>query len=145
MTLAELSLRRPVTATMFFVTLTVIGLIAAFRLPLEQYPDIDAPFLFVQIPYAGSTPGEVERTITRPVEEALATLPGIQRMQSSSRADGTDIQLEFKWGESVAVKAVEAREKIDAIRDQLPSDLQRYTVQKFSTTDQPVLQVRIAG
>ncbi len=145
MTLAELSLRRPVTAIMFFVTLTVIGLIAAFRLPLEQFPDIDAPFLFVQIPYAGSTPGEVERTITRPVEEALATLPGIQRMQSNSRADGADIQLEFKWGQSVAVKAVEAREKIDAIRDQLPSDLQRYTVQKFSTTDQPVLQVRIAG
>ena len=145
MTLAELSLRRPVTATMVFVTLTVIGLIAAFRLPLEQFPDIDAPFLFVQIPYAGSTPGEVERTLTRPIEEALATLQGIQRMQSDSRADSAGIQLEFKWGENIAIKAVEAREKIDAIRDQLPSDLQRYAVQKFSTSDQPVLQVRIAG
>ena len=86
MTLAELSLKRPVTAVMFFVSLTVVGLLAATRLPLEYMPDIEAPFLFVQIPYAGSTPAEIERTITRPVEEALATIPGIQSMNSNSRA-----------------------------------------------------------
>ena len=68
MTLAELSLKRPVTAIMFFVSMVAIGLIAAFRLPLEQFPSIDFPFLFVQIPYPGSTPTEIERTIARPVE-----------------------------------------------------------------------------
>lgn len=145
MTLAELSLKRPVTTIMFFVSMVAIGLIAAFRLPLEQFPSIDAPFLFVQIPYAGSTPTEIERTITRPVEEALATLPGIKRMNSTSDAEAAQIFLEFKWGESVAIKAVQAREKIDAIRADLPSDLQRYFVQKFSTSDQPVLQLRIAN
>ena len=126
MTIAELSLKRPVTAIMFFVSMVVIGLIAAFRLPLEQFPAIDAPFLFVQIPYPGSTPGEIERTIARPVEEALATLPGIKRMRSSSDGDAAQIFLEFKWGESVAIKAVQAREKIDAIRSDLPTDLQRW-------------------
>ena len=145
MTLAELSLKRPVTAIMFFVSMVAIGLIAAFRLPLEQFPSIDAPFLFVQIPYPGSTPGEIERTITRPVEEALATLPGIKRMNSTSDAESAQIFLEFKWGESVAIKAVQAREKIDAIRADLPSDMQRYFVQKFSTSDEPVLQLRIAS
>ena len=145
MTLAELSLKRPVTAIMFFVTMVVVGLIAAFRLPLEQFPSIDAPFLFVQIPYPGSTPAEIERTITRPVEEALATLPGVKRMNSTSDAESAQIFMEFKWGESVAIKAVQAREKIDAIRADLPSDLQRYFVQKFSTTDEPVLQLRIAS
>jgi HAE1 family hydrophobic/amphiphilic exporter-1 len=144
-TLAELSLKRPVTAIMFFVSMVAIGLIAAFRLPLEQFPSIDAPFLFVQIPYPGSTPGEIERTITRPVEEALATLPGIKRMNSTSDAESAQIFLEFKWGESVAIKAVQAREKIDAIRADLPSDMQRYFVQKFSTSDEPVLQLRIAS
>jgi HAE1 family hydrophobic/amphiphilic exporter-1 len=144
-TLAELSLKRPVTAIMFFVSMVAIGLIAAFRLPLEQFPAIDAPFLFVQIPYPGSTPGEIERTITRPVEEALATLPGIKRMNSTSDAESAQIFLEFKWGESVAIKAVQAREKIDAIRADLPSDLQRYFVKKFSTADEPVLQLRIAS
>ena len=74
MSLAELSLRRPVTAVMFYVSLVVIGLIAAFRLPLEQFPDVNVPFIFVDLPYPGSTPEEVERTITRPAEEALATL-----------------------------------------------------------------------
>ena len=145
MTLAELSLKRPVTAIMFFVSMVVIGLIAAFRLPLEQFPAIDAPFLFVQIPYPGSTPGEIERTITRPVEEALATLPGIKRMNSTSDGESAQIFIEFKWGESVGIKAVQAREKIDAIRADLPADLQRYFVKKFSTSDDPVLQLRIAN
>jgi HAE1 family hydrophobic/amphiphilic exporter-1 len=145
MSIAELSLKRPVTAIMFFVSMVVIGLIAAMRLPLEQFPSLDAPFLFVQIPYPGSTPTEIERTITRPVEEALATLPGIKRMNSTSDAESAQIFLEFKWGESVAIKAVQAREKIDAIRADLPSDLQRFTVQKFSTSDEPILKLRIAN
>jgi HAE1 family hydrophobic/amphiphilic exporter-1 len=144
MTIAELSLKRPVTAIMFFVSMVVIGLIAATRLPLEQFPSIDAPFLFVNIPYPGSTPTEIERTITRPIEEALATLPGIKRMNSTSDAESAQIFLEFKWGENVAIKAVQAREKIDAVRSDLPSDLQRYTVQKFSTSDEPILKLRVA-
>jgi HAE1 family hydrophobic/amphiphilic exporter-1 len=143
--IAELSLKRPVTAIMFFVSMVAIGLIAAVQLPLEQFPSIDAPFLAVQIPYPGSTPTEIERTIARPVEEALATLPGIKRMNSTSDAESANIFIEFKWGQSVAIKAVQAREKIDAIRADLPSDMQRYFVQKFSTTDDPVLQLRIAN
>ncbi len=145
MTLAELSLKRPVTAVMFFVSMTVIGLLAAFRLPLEYMPDIEAPFLFVQIPYPGSTPAEIERTITRPIEEALATIPGVQRMDSNSRADVAEIFMEFKWGQNVATKAVEARDKLDAIRAELPDDLQRMFVLKFSTSDQPVIQLRISS
>ncbi|HEX5124495.1 MAG TPA: efflux RND transporter permease subunit [Rhodanobacteraceae bacterium] len=145
MTIAELSLKRPVTAIMFFVSMVVIGLIAAMRLPLEQFPSLDAPFLFVNIPYPGSTPTEIERTITRPVEEALATLPGIKRMNSTSDAESAQIFLEFKWGESTAIKAVQAREKIDGIRADLPSDLQRYTVQKFSTSDEPIMKLRVAS
>ena len=145
MTLAELSLKRPVTAVMFFVSLLVVGAIAAFRLPLEGMPDVQFPFMMINMPYAGSTPAEVERTITRPVEDALSTLTGIEHMNSLSRADGAQIFLMLKWGEDTAVKAVQAREKIDAIRDELPSDLQRYTVMKFATTDQPMLQLRISS
>ena len=145
MTLAELSLKRPVSAIMFFVSMTVVGLLAAFRLPLEYMPDIEAPFLFIQIPYPGSTPAEIERTITRPAEEALATIPGIQHMRSTSRADVAEIFMEFKWGQSVATKAVEARDKLDAIRSDMPDDLQRVFVLKFATSDQPVLQLRISS
>jgi HAE1 family hydrophobic/amphiphilic exporter-1 len=145
MTLAEMSLKRPVTAIMLFVSMTVIGLIAAFRLPLESDPDVQFPFMAVNIPYPGSTPGEIERTITRPVEEALSTLTGVQHMQSMTSADAVNIFLQFKWGQDVAIKAVDARAKIDAIRSDLPSDLQRYSVQKFSSSDQPVLGIRISS
>ena len=145
MTLAELSLKRPVTAVMFFVSMTVIGLLAAFRLPLEYMPDIEAPFLLITLPYPGSTPGEIERTITRPVEEALSTLTDIQDMQSVSAADNGQLFLQFKWGQNVATKAVEARDKIDAIRTDLPEDLQRYFVLKFATSDMPVLQLRVSS
>ncbi|HSE12280.1 MAG TPA: efflux RND transporter permease subunit, partial [Rudaea sp.] len=145
MTLAELSLKRPVTAIMFFVSMTVIGLIAAFRLPLEGMPDVQFPFMMIDFPYPGSTPAEVERTITRPVEEALSTLNGVQHLNSISRAEGADIFIQFKWGVDSAIRAVQAREKIDAIRADLPSDLQRYTVRKFATSDQPMLQLRISS
>ena len=145
MSVAELSIRRPVTAVMLFVSLFVIGLIAALRLPLEAFPEVSPPFIFVQMPYSGSTPEEVERTVLRPVEEAIATMSGVKRMDSSARADGANVFLQFSdWDRDVAIAASEARERIDAIRDDLPEDLQRYFVMKFSTTDQPILRVRLA-
>ena len=88
MKLTELSLKRPVTVCMFFVCMTVIGLLAGNRLPLESMPDIQFPGLWIQIPYPNSTPEDVERRIVRPAEEALATLSGLQRMNSESRDDG---------------------------------------------------------
>ena len=146
MSIAELSIKRPVSTIMLFVSLTVIGLIAAFRLPLEAFPEVSPPFIFIQVPYAGSTPDEVERTVLRPVEEAVATMSGIKRIDASANADGAQLFIQFSdWERDVAIAASEARERIDAIRDDLPDDLQRYQVMKFSTTDQPVLRVRLAS
>ncbi|WP_369944353.1 efflux RND transporter permease subunit [Xanthomonas medicagonis] len=146
MSVAEFSIRRPITTIMCFVSLVVVGLIAAFRLPLEALPDISAPFLFVQLPYTGSTPDEVERNLVRPTEEALATMTGIKRMRSTATADGANIFIEFSdWDRDIAIAASDARERIDAIRADLPSDLQRYHVFKWSSSDEPVLKVRLAG
>lgn len=143
---AELSIRRPVTAIMFFVSLLVIGLIAAVRLPLEAFPEVTFPGIFVEMPYTGSTPEEVERTVLRPTEEALSTLTGVKRIESGARSEGASIAVFFSdWSRDVAIAASEARERIGAVRDQLPDDLKRYYVNKFSTTDEPVLQVRLAG
>ena len=146
MSIAEFSIRRPVTTIMCFVSLVVVGLIASFRLPLEALPDITAPFLFVQVPYAGSTPEEVERTVIRPVEESLATMTGIKRMRSSATSEGASIFIEFSdWDRDIAIAASDARERIDAIRSDLPDDLQRYNVFKWSSSDEPVLKVRLAS
>ncbi|MBB1472046.1 efflux RND transporter permease subunit [Luteimonas sp. MC1782] len=146
MSVAEFSLRRPVTTVMLFVSLFVVGLIASFRLPLEALPDVSAPFLFVQLPYEGSTPEEVERNVLRPAEEALATMTGVKRMRGEATANGAGVFMEFSdWDRDIAITASEARERLDAIRQDLPDDFRRYFVFKWSTGDQAILRVRLAG
>lgn len=146
MSIAELSIRRPVTTIMLFVSMVVIGLIASLRLPLEALPSITFPGMFIQFPYPGSTPEEVERTVLRPAEEALATIAGIDRIDGSASADSAQIFILFDdWDRDIAIAASDARERLDAIRSELPDDLQRYFVMKFSTSDQPILRVRLAS
>jgi len=145
MKLTEISLKRPVTVFMFFACMTLIGIMGARQLPLEFLPDIEFPGLQVVVPYRNSTPEEVERRITRPVEEALATLSGIEEMESTSRDDGAQIEIRFKVGEDMAVKGVEARDKLDAIRASLPADVERVNVFKFAATDIPMLTFRISA
>lgn len=146
MNITELSIRRPVTTIMLFVSMVVIGLIASFRLPLEAEPEATIPFFFVSLPYAGSTPEEVERNIVRPVEEALATMPGIKSMNSRANAEGGSIQVEFSdWSRDIAIAASDARERIDAVRDQLPDDFRRYYVQRWSTSDQEAISLRLTS
>jgi len=130
---------------MAFVSLVSVGIISARLLPLEFFPRLDIPFVVVQVPYPGSTPDEVEQEITRPIEEVLATLSDVKRLSSTSAADMASFRIEFDWGEDVAIKAVEARERIEAVRDQLPDDVRRIQVLKFNTADQPVLTLRISS
>ena len=118
----EFALSRPVTTVVTFVALALVGLIASRLLPLEKFPDIEFPGIFIQVPYPGSTPEEVERLITRPVEEALATLSGVERMFSSSTEGQAQIFLQFGWDQSMGAKGIEARAKVDSIRHQLPAD-----------------------
>ncbi|MBI3171571.1 MAG: efflux RND transporter permease subunit [Hydrocarboniphaga effusa] len=145
MNITEISLKRPVTVVMFFACLSVIGVMGGSRLPLEFLPDIEFPGLVVFVPYRNSTPEEVERRITRPVEEALATLSGVENMNSESRDDGSQVFLKFKTGEDMAIKGIEARDKVDAIRAALPADIERIQVQKFSASSIPMLQLRISA
>ena len=146
MNITELSIRRPVTTIMLFVSMVAIGLIASFRLPLEAEPEATIPFFFVSLPYAGSTPEEVERNLVRPVEEALATMPGIESMNSRANAEGGSIQVRFSdWDKDIAIAASEARERIDAIRDQLPDDFRRYFVQRWSTSDREAVSLRLTS
>lgn len=142
---ASFAINRPVSIIMIFVSLIAIGAITTRLLPLEYFPSVDAPFILVNIPYEGSTPKEVEREITRPVEEVISTLSGIKRLQSFSASTGAQFEVEFDWGADVAVKSVEARERIEAIRNQLPSDVRRIILLKFNTTDQPLLTLRISS
>jgi HAE1 family hydrophobic/amphiphilic exporter-1 len=142
---ALLSVRRPVATAMAYLSLLAVGLIAAFRLPLEYFPAVAAPFLFVQVPYPGATPEEVEQRITRPIEEALASLKGIEEIRSQSTADAANVFVLFRFGEDIAVRAVEARDRLDAVRGELPEDVRRINLFRWNSGDAPILNVRISG
>ncbi|MFC6440213.1 efflux RND transporter permease subunit [Bowmanella sp. JS7-9] len=143
--LATFALRRPVTIGMLFFSLLLLGIAASRLLPLEKFPAIDVPFIVVVTPYPNATPVEIEKMITKPVEEALATMSGIERMQSFSFEDRSEVMIEFKWDENLKAKSVEAREKIDAIRHLLPDDVQRVMVYKWNTSDEPIVQLRVSS
>jgi HAE1 family hydrophobic/amphiphilic exporter-1 len=143
--ITEFALKRPVTIMVIFVCFAAIGVIAARLLPLEYFPDIEFPFITVQVPYQGSSPEEVERLITKPIEESLATLSGVRRMDSTSDADQSQVNLQFDWDENVAVKEVQVLDKVDSIRGDLPADVRHIQVLKQSGADIPILQLRISS
>ncbi len=141
----EIALKRPVTTVVVFVALALVGLIATRMLPLEKFPDIEFPGIIIEIPYAGSTPEEVERLITRPIEEALATLSGVDQMYSSSSENQAQIFLQFDWGQSMGAKGIEARAKVDGIRHELPDDVRRIMIFTGSLGELPILELRISS
>lgn len=145
MSLTSLALRKPVTTFMLCLTMLLTGFAATQLLPLEKWPGIDIPEMMINAPYQASTPAEVERLVTKPLEEALSTMGGIIRLNSNSTEHGAEIGIEVEWERSLTGKAIEAREKIDAIRHLLPEDLQRVFVFQFSTADMPILTLRISS
>ena len=145
MSITKLAIKRPVTTCMFFVAILLFGMAATRLLPLEMFPGIDVPEINVNVPYRGSTPAEVEREITQILEESLATMTGIDRMRSRSDQNGVNIRLDMKWGKNVASKGLEAREKVDAVSHLLPDDVERIFVQQFSTSDMPILTLRLSS
>ena len=145
MKITDFSLRRPVTTVMIFFSMVLLGITASRFLPLEYFPEVQFPGIFIQIPYTDSNAEEIEREITRPVEEVLATMSGIQRMRSNTDDQSATIILFFGWDQNAKLKGIEAREKIDAIRHLLPDDLRRIFVFTGSTSDQPLLELRISS
>ena len=143
--LADFAIRRPVTIMMLFLSMLVFGIISSQLLSLEKFPSIDIPEIAIRIPYSDATPIEVEKMITRPVEEALATMSGIKRLRSRSSEDAAEIQLQFAWDENLKAKGIEAREKIDAIRADLPNDVERILVYQFNTNDMPIFSLRVSS
>ncbi len=145
MTLAELSLKRPVTAIMIFISFFVFGIFSARLLKLEFFPEVDAPFILVNVPYPGASPREVERDIVRPIEAQLATISGIENLYAQANENGASFFMIFDFNKNLKLKVAEVREKVDAARADLPNDVQRIFVQKFSSSDQASITIRLTS
>jgi len=143
--LTALAIKRPVTTAMLMISLFITGIVASRLLPQESWPAINIPMAFVYVPYSGATPDEVERLITRPLEEALGTLSDVTEMRSRSRADSANIQVMMKLSTDLDSKILEVREKVDMVRHLLPDDVQRVFVRKFSTEDIPVISLTVSS
>jgi HAE1 family hydrophobic/amphiphilic exporter-1 len=139
------ALRRPVTTLMTIVAVVLIGLLSLKLLPLELFPDIRFPGILVNIPFEGSTPEEVEQLITRPAEEAVATLSGIKEMRSTSSENGLEMIVFFEWGRDPAAVGFEVRTKLESIKHELPPAANRIVTRMFAAGDDRVVVVRISS
>src|SRR2546425_2279620 len=144
MSLPELSIKRPITTLMILLSVMVVGGIAMARLPLAFLPSVDIPEISITIPYPNSNPTQIEKQITKPVEEVLATIPGVKRLGSTSTADSAEIQLEFNWGQNLDIVRMQVSEKMDQVKPSLPEGIGEILIVSFNTSDIPVVQSRIA-
>ncbi len=143
--LAAFSIRKPVTICMIFVTIVLMGLISISKIPLLLIPKLDAPILFVWASYPNATPEQILESITRPLEEVLATIPGVKRMSSSTGEDFVQIEIFCGMSADVKILRAEIREKIDHIRGDLPSDLRLIQVRNFNTDEIPIVEGSISA
>jgi HAE1 family hydrophobic/amphiphilic exporter-1 len=141
----DFALRRPVTTLMAFAAVAVIGIVSSRLLPLEQYPDVSFPFMGAGVPYPGSTPEETEELITRPIEDALATLPGIEEIRSTSSDQDARFEIRFAWGTDINTAGFEVRNKLDSVRSQLPKTADRMWMWTASTANSPMLTLRFSA
>ncbi len=145
MNLVRLALERPVTTLMLLISILAVGVMGLIRLPLAYLPKVDVPFIVVSIPRPNSSPLQIQEEVTEPVEEALATLSGIETLSSESTADAAVFFLEFDWGQELDIVRMQVSETLEQVRPSLPGDAQRISISSFNTADIPVVQARLSA
>ena len=124
MKLPQVSIGRPVLATVMSVAIVLFGVLGFSRLPVREYPDIDPPIVSITTFYRGASPSVVETEITDVLEEELATLEGVKTITSSSQEQGGVITIEFELSRDVAEAVNDVRDRVLRIRGRLPQQNQ---------------------
>ena len=144
MSISELSVKRPITMLMAILSIVVLGLLALNRLPLMFIPDITSSSLRLSVSYPSSSPEEVERLITRPIEEIMGTVSHLDEISSTSSASNSSVRLTFLDGTDMGLASVEVRDRLDRVRPQLPDDVERINIWRWQTTDRPIIEFSLA-
>ncbi len=142
-TIVSLAVRRRVSVVMAALAVIAFGLVGYNRLSLELFPDITYPSITVQTEFPDTAPQEVENLITRPVEEAVGVLRGLQTIHSVSRAGISEVTLEFEWGSDMDLLSMEVREMLDRLL--LPEDSTDPVVLRFDPSLDPIIRMALAG
>lgn len=134
---------RPVAILMLFIAAVVFGYFSYARLPVTLMPELTYPTLTVRTEYPGAAPEEVENDISRPVEEALGVIGGLQQISSISRAGASDVVLEFSWDTDVSDATQSVLERLDMVF--LPSEAKRPLILHFDPSLDPVMELSMVG
>jgi len=143
--LSGLAIRRPVFTTMVMLGLVTLGIFGFRRLPIDEFPEVDIPVVTVQTTYPGASPETVEREVTRRLEEAFNPIEGVDRITSNSLEGVSLVVIEFKLERDVDQAAQDVRAKIEAIRRNLPTDIDPPVVQKFDPSAMPILSLAVSS
>ena len=145
MILADLCVRRPVFATMFIGVLVVLGIFSYERLGVDLFPKIDVPTVMVTTFLPGAAPEETEARVTKPLEEAVNTVSGIDEMRSNTLEGVSRIMIQFKLERDLDAAVQDVRDKISTVLDQLPDGTKPPLVQKFDLDAVPILTMTVTG
>lgn len=145
MFLSDISIRRPVLAVMMTAALVIFGGIALLRLPVREMPKMDFPIVSVTIIYPGASPEIVEKDVIDVLEENINTVEGIRFLQSSSGEGGGQITIQFELERNIDVASQEVRDKIAAIRSQLPATIEEPRVAKLDLDAQAIMWLALTA
>ncbi|MEE8524263.1 MAG: efflux RND transporter permease subunit [Thermoanaerobaculia bacterium] len=143
MRIVEFSLRRRVTVAMAAIAVSMFGAVAFTRLPINLLPDISYPSLTVESRFPGAAPAEVEALVTRPIEEAVGVVAGVQRITSVSRPGLSQVTLEFGWGRNMDFAALDVRQKLDL--QTMPREASKPVLLRFDPANDPIMRLYLTG
>ncbi|RVT79671.1 efflux RND transporter permease subunit [Flavobacterium sufflavum] len=145
MSITELSIKRPLLITVIFVTLILFGWITYKQLDYNLLPKFEANVVSVQTVYRGASSDEIQNSVTKPVEEAVSTIEGVNTVSSVSQEGVSVVTIELKSGFDMNKAQRDAERKINEIKSKLPLNADEPLVRKFSTDEMPILRISVTG
>ncbi len=145
MKLADVSIRRPVFATMMIMSLIVLGLFSFIKLNIDLYPDVDIPVVVVTTVLPGAGPEQIETDVTKIIEDAVNPVEGVDYIQSTSQENVSIVIITFKLEIDIKTAAQDVREKIAATRALLPTDIEDPVIQRYDPASLPIMYLTVAG
>ncbi|MBK7630422.1 MAG: efflux RND transporter permease subunit [Ignavibacteriales bacterium] len=145
MKLADVSIRRPVFATMMIMSLIVLGLFSYYKLSVDLYPDVDIPFVVITTVLPGAGPEQIETDVTKIIEDAVNPVEGVDFIQSTSQENVSIVVIAFKLEINGKDAAQDVREKIAAIKANLPTEIEDPVIQRYDPASLPIMSLTVSG
>ncbi|NLN76999.1 MAG: efflux RND transporter permease subunit [Armatimonadetes bacterium] len=145
MWLTNVSIRRPIFLIMFVLALVVLGLRSRSTMPQEYNPKIDIPYVTVVTTYPGAGPSEIETLVSEPIEKAVTSTGGLKNVTSSSQDGVSSVALEFELGTNLEAATADVRDKVAAIRTNLPKDIDEPRILKLDIASMPIMIIALEG